>query len=112
MDGLSPLTGSPRRLGGVSARTSRSQAHLVASAASRLARPVHRLTSSPRRRLGSHVSFTGSPRRLGGVSARTATLAQVDLEDAWILLHLLHRALAEHGALVEDGDRAGDLAHE
>src|SRR6266850_2460175 len=44
--------------------------------------------------------------------ARLAPPAEVDLEDARIALHLLHRPLAEHGALVEHGDLACDLPHE
>ena len=38
--------------------------------------------------------------------------SKIDLDDPLIILHLIHRAFAQHGALVQDGDFASDLADE
>src|SRR5262245_50095648 len=40
------------------------------------------------------------------------SLTEVHLDHAGIVLHLVHRALGQHMALVEHGDLAGDRAHE
>src|SRR5262245_22088651 len=45
-------------------------------------------------------------------SIRISAPAQVDFHHAFVLLHLHHRALAEHLALMQHGDFSSDVAHE
>src|SRR5574341_1730655 len=120
------------------ARARRSEVHDVMSAPSKTTRPRRagrrpiavlssvvfptplrpmRQTSSPAPTSRSTLQSTcDSPYATSNPSMdsidRLAPAPEVDLQDARIVLHLLDRPLAEHRALMEHGDLAGDLAHE
>src|SRR5262245_18606198 len=50
--------------------------------------------------------------RFWTLSIGIAAPAEIYLHHTLVLLDLLHRPLAQHLPLVEDGDRPGDVAHE
>src|SRR5262245_57685135 len=83
-------------------------------------RPI-RHTTPPAGTLGTRSTAPGFRRRRRsgrGSQARAASAiavtapAQVDLHHPLVTLDLIHRPLAEHAALVEHGDGAGDAPHE
>src|SRR5438552_15120674 len=119
------------------ARTRRSVGHLVISTPSNTTRPpragirpITVLSSvvfpTPLRPMRHTTLFAGTVRstdqstwdspyatsRPSTVSMGLLAVAEVDLEDAWIRLHLLHGAFAEDGPLMQHGDLARDLADE
>src|SRR5215470_15393547 len=79
-------------------------------------RPMRQSTSPAETRRSTPHSTCEPPYATSSRSTasigRLAAAPDVHLEHARVRLHLIHRPLTQHGALVEHGHLAGDLSHE